>query len=738
MTGMQTLCVMIGQKSKVVSATDGGLKRLGVTFKTENCSSLPPLGKHVIHEVINVSYSHMTCEDRLAVTVHWNPSPLGIEHVRGFRVYVEEKDPEAKQCQHLILKDPRQLTFNYRNTKLSSRAFQGLTFDTDYLVRVVPFPTLMNDSFFPPSFLRTNSCEHLLGPDNLACKPYWRPRTLNVSQMGSNLHVVFDHAPSSFGFAVYFLYFKLRQEGPFRMQRCTPDYSLPRTLCTLQDVGPGTYAIELRDENNSTRRQTQFYVGQGHSPWAGPIRAMTITVPVVVLSAFATLFTVMCRKKHQENIYSQLDEESSESSNHGTAQSGERAGPRPKVFVVYSNRDGEQHTSVIQAFAYFLQDFCRCEVVLDLWEHLHICKEGQMSWLSRQLDRADHVLIICSTGLRYHVERKSCRGKTPVSRRGNGSSSSSPIGGTGSDLFIVAVAMIAEKLRLAHQGEGGREEGRYVAAYFDYSSENDVPTLLSLAPRLKLMDQLSQLVVRLHPGGASTSNVSRRNYFRSRSGRALYVAICNMHQHISLHHQDAAPPATSSCFSPPISSSGAQPQDDSTLVLREVQVKTLDRRRDFLQTNALLLADGTNPRPASSSARLSGPSVRDPPSSSSSPSGSSSSSTPSLPQDDPSPFPLPATHTLAEAPPSPPEIPPPRDSGIYDSSVPSSELSIPLLDGLTHDQADSASLADSESSSSGLGDEEPPAGVSLHCSDVAVCKVQMHQRPLQPSDVATL
>lgn len=36
-----------------------------------------------------------------------------------------------------------------------------------------------------------------------------------------------------------------------------------------------------------------------HSPWAGPIRAVAITVPLVVVSAFATLFTVMCRKKQQ-------------------------------------------------------------------------------------------------------------------------------------------------------------------------------------------------------------------------------------------------------------------------------------------------------------------------------------------------------------------------------------------------------------------------------------------------------
>lgn len=119
---------------------------------------------------------------------------------------------------------------------------------------------------------------------------------------------------------------------------------------------------------------------------------MAITVPLVVLSAFATLFTVMCRKKQQgedaedcarpgrvrfaciatcvesdpssrlENIYSQLDEESSESSNQSAALNPERPWPRPKVFICYSTRDGPKHGSVIQSFAYFLQDFCCCEV----------------------------------------------------------------------------------------------------------------------------------------------------------------------------------------------------------------------------------------------------------------------------------------------------------------------------------------------------------------------------------------
>lgn len=45
--------------------------------------------------------------------------------------------------------------------------------------------------------------------------------------------------------------------------------------------------------------------------------------------------------------------------------------------------------------------FTHVQVVLDLWEHLEMCKEGQMSWLSRQLDEANFIITVCSKGLRY-------------------------------------------------------------------------------------------------------------------------------------------------------------------------------------------------------------------------------------------------------------------------------------------------------------------------------------------------
>ncbi|XP_077582376.1 interleukin-17 receptor D [Stigmatopora nigra] len=665
---------------KVQSGAEGS-RKLAVTLRSDNCSSNSPPGKHVIHEVADVSFTHLACDRRAGVLVHWAASPLGIEHIKGFRVYLEDKSPEGKRCQHLVLKEPRQLNFSYKNTKLSSQPFGGLSFDTDYMVRVVPFPTLMNDSFFPPSFVRTNSCEVLLGWENPACKPFWKPKTLSVRQSGAELRVSFERAPPSFAFRIYYVYYKLRQDGPFGLRRCEPDATQPRTTCVLRGLAPGTYTIELRDESNTTRRQTQYYVSQAHSPWAGPIRAVAITVPLVVMSALATLFTVACRKKQRENIYSQLDEESGESSNQGAAGGAERPRPRPKVFLCYSDRDGPKHAAVIQSFAYFLQDFCGCQVVLDLWEHLEMCQEGQMSWLGRRLDDAHFVIVVCSKGLRYFVERKSRRGKMPAIRDGGG------------DLFVTGVAMIGEKLRRAERddaaatadGERPNALRRFMAVYFDYSDEKDVPAVLSLAPRLKLMEQLPELLARLHRGPP----IQRRNYFRSKSGRSLYVAICDMHRHLGRESGAPAEPA-----GPPSPLPLPGPASPGLLLNRVVAESAGE---GVLRKNALLDRVVAAPLPAS-------------------PSTSRMEEAPCESEEDTAA----ATGGGVAGQRGPPP-PPPRDSGIYESSVPSSELSIPLMD-----RADSSSLAESESSSSGLGDEEPPAVALLGCGAPTLQKVQLH------------
>lgn len=83
------------------------------------------------------------------------------------------------------------------------------------------------------------------------------------------------------------------------------------------------------------------------------------------------------------------------------------------------------------------------------------------------------------------MEKKNRKGRTIVNQQSKSGHGSSSTTGSGRDLFIVSVNMIAEKLCLAKQseGHGAQEMNRYMTVYFDYSSENDIPTMLSLASR---------------------------------------------------------------------------------------------------------------------------------------------------------------------------------------------------------------------------------------------------------------
>jgi len=149
--------------------------------------------------------------------------------------------------------------------------------------------------------------------------------------------------------------------------------------------------------------------------------------------------------------------------------------------------------------------------------------------------------------------------------------------------------------------------------------------------RFKLMDQLPQLFNLLHSSQSGLAdheqqpvNVSRRNYFRSKSGRSLYVSICNMHQYICQNpdwfEKQLAPAGGSSASSdssskpPPLPavpapspppkpacSSSHQPEQrfDSGLVLNEVMVRTpsLEGVDTVTRRNMLLLAPGSSPSP---------------------------------------------------------------------------------------------------------------------------------------------
>ncbi|XP_025067391.1 interleukin-17 receptor D isoform X2 [Alligator sinensis] len=566
----------------------------------------------------------------------------------------------------MVLKDPKQLNSSFKRNGMESQPFLNLKFETDYFVKIVPFPSIKNESNYHPFFFRTRPCELLLQPENLACKPYWKPRNLNVTQQGFNMQVSFDHAPHNFGFRYYYLHYKLKHEGPFKQKTCKQEQNTDITSCVLQNVSPGDYIIELVDDTNTTRKTMHYSLKPVHSPWAGPIRAIAITVPLVVISAFATLFTVMCRKKQQENIYSHLDEESSESSTYAAALHVERLRPRPKV-------------------------------ALDLWEDLKICKEGQKEWLIQKINESQFIIIVCSKGMKYFVEKKNWKHKGTSRDIGKG------------ELFLFAVSTIAEKLRQAKQNSD--DLCKFIAVYFDYSCEGDIPGILDLSTKYKLMDNLPQLYSHLHSKDLSFQdsevypvNISKRNYFRSKSGRSLYVAICNMHQLIDqepdwFEKQFIPFPPPPLHYQEPV-----MEKFDSGLVLNDLVNKHVTEGDFYLKTDAnsipainsdspciiqhLNLGEDTETRDIQD-----GGSVLQP-----------------------------LLHVVKAA--NLPDMP--RDSGIYDSSVPSSELSLPLMEGLLTDQTETSSITESVSSSSGLGEEEPPVITITKSLVPGICKAELH------------
>ncbi|XP_004864369.1 interleukin-17 receptor D isoform X1 [Heterocephalus glaber] len=655
-----------------------------ITFRYDNCTTyLNPVGKHVIADAQNITISQYACHDQVAVTILWSPGALGIEFLKGFRVTLEELKSEGRQCQQLILKDPKQLNSSFKGTGMESQPFLNMKFETDYFVKIVPFPSIKNESNYHPFFFRTWACDLLLQPDSLACKPFWKPRNLNITQHGLDMQVSFDHAPHNFGFRFFYLHYKLKHEGPFKRKTCKQEQNTETTSCLLQNVSPGDYIIELVDDTNTTRKVVHYALKPAHSPWAGPIRAVAITVPLVVLSAFATLFTVMCRKKQQENIYSHLDEESSESSTYTAAVPRERLRPRPKVFLCYSSKDGQNHINVVQCFAYFLQDFCGCEVALDLWEDFSLCREGQREWVIQKIHESQFIIIVCSKGMKYFVDKKNYKHKGGSLGSGKG------------ELFLMAVSAIAEKLRQAKQSSSAALS-KFITVYFDYSCEGDIPCILDLSTKYKLMDNLPQLCSHLHSGdynvqepGQHPGPGSRRNYFRSKSGRSLYVAICNMHQFI-----DEEPDWFEKQFVPfhPPALRYREPvleKFDSGLVLNDVIGKPGPEGDFCLKAEAAVLG-----------ATVSGDSHPQP---ESPPGGLDQDAEVQAPHDGVSAL-QPLLLTVKAGGPS--DMP--RDSGIYDSSVPSSEISLPLMEGLSADRTETSSLTESVSSSSGLGEEDPP------------------------------
>lgn len=122
--------------------------------------------------------------------------------------------------------------------------------------------------------------------------------------------------------------------------------------------------LQCKNWLSQSQQGPKKLVELGNGALGGYIDVLEDTIEVCLVEQDKSLFIGVNAVffPNLENIYSHLDEESSESSTYAAAVPRERLRPRPKVFLCYSSKDGQNHMNVVQCFAYFLQDFCGCEV----------------------------------------------------------------------------------------------------------------------------------------------------------------------------------------------------------------------------------------------------------------------------------------------------------------------------------------------------------------------------------------
>nr|XP_033782500.1 interleukin-17 receptor B [Geotrypetes seraphini] len=70
--------------------------------------------------------------------------------------------------------------------------------------------------------------------------------------------------------------------------------------------------------------------------------------------------------------------------------------PALKVLLIY-HKEKTYFQSTVLAFAEFLNDYCRADVILDMWQQERIAEMGPVQWLVAQKDRADKIIFLISS-----------------------------------------------------------------------------------------------------------------------------------------------------------------------------------------------------------------------------------------------------------------------------------------------------------------------------------------------------
>ncbi|XP_064415335.1 interleukin-17 receptor D [Latimeria chalumnae] len=478
------------------------------------------LCQHRVNKPRNVNF-RFTDPTTSTVVIQWKPSEDNIYFLRGFQVLLQELPLRTLpiQCQLLMFHSRLQLKPKDKERVYESRPFSNLHPGQQYVASVLalPIPEEWDDLSSEIKF-RTNALP-------LA---NWYPRNVTVHQQHCNLVVTFDLAPHSLNIKGYNIYYKKKGEVmKYQSIDVDPDKNDTQFTYVITNLTTGVnYTIQVAGNYLDPVRKTLYFFMK---PVESAVTESGVKPIILVVSITGTIllllvtFIIWKKRRRKWRCYNRGADKHQEIKtnldvmDHLHKPPQENAHSVPTVFLCYSDLDGPKHTNVVLHFATYLQDHCRCQVALDLWEHLKIAEEGYMGWLCRQIEESDYIIVICSKAMKQFVE---CKHDDPQEARGF------EHGG----MFAVAISLIAEKVRQAMVCSGNIS--KFIAAFFEYSGERDVPDLLALATKYCLMEEFPKLFSHLHnvelnrPGFyLHVENISKDNYHQVPSGFGLYTAI---------------------------------------------------------------------------------------------------------------------------------------------------------------------------------------------------------------------
>ncbi|XP_043936651.1 interleukin-17 receptor D-like [Protopterus annectens] len=508
------------------------------------------LCEHYVKAPEWVDIQFIDTKDRKSDTViiKWRPSPSGLSFLRGFQISLQglRADIGLVGCQLYLFNTVLELESGDNHKVYQSDPFTGLVLNTQYVATVIalPVPEQWNH-FYTSKPFRTRSCLQMKKKLSL-CRSDWYPRNITISQQGSSLLITFDLAPRALNVNNYYLFYKEGKGNVMKYVMYSPMHLMQQEgqqedkmeygVVVLSNLTQGrNYTIEVAGDFEDATRKTAYYFVTKSDSITGSTGSLG-TVLVIALApslilAVVSLIMVISRWKKQRHQTTAIEKDiekrfvDSKVVEYYSEKLIQAPTFIPKVFICYSSLDGSKHTAVVLRFAAYLQEYCGCKVALDIWDHLSTAEEGKMGWMCHQIEESDYILVVCSKGLKYYVEKCSQRpGCTKVSDCNN--------------TFIAAIHIIAEKLRQARIYS--YDISKFIAVFFEYSSKETVPTILDLAAKYELMEDFPLLFSHLHGLALSgprhelyIENISKNSYFKTCSGLALYTAITNMCQFVN-------------------------------------------------------------------------------------------------------------------------------------------------------------------------------------------------------------